>query len=203
MVSSNHPRQMQVADRSDATGAPRPFVNAKGRRRRPGTKTLAAVLKCDDELFVDFIAKCLAWDPDKRLKPQPAMRHPWILASRRRQVPTPSIPDRASQRSSSTSFLGSSRNSIRAIGNLTNNDSGGSSGGSSQRDKKSLLISPPTPLMARQPGSQAVPSSAPRMGHSSSSNRLAHTSLRNSTLMVSPSVLVIADIKVPTKVSLN
>ncbi|RSH91395.1 hypothetical protein EHS25_009694 [Saitozyma podzolica] len=174
----------------DATGAPRPFVNAKGRRRRPGTKTLAAVLKCDDELFVDFIAKCLAWDPDKRLKPQPAMRHPWILASRRRQVPTPSIPDRASQRSSSTSFLGSSRNSIRAIGNLANNDSGGSSGGSSQRDKKSLLISPPTPLMARQP-SQAVPSSAPRMGHSSSSNRLAHTSLRNSTLMV------------PTKVSLN
>jgi dual specificity tyrosine-phosphorylation-regulated kinase 2/3/4 len=58
----------------DSTGAPRPFVNSKGRRRRPGAKSLAQVLKCDDELFVDFIAKCLAWDPDRRLKPDPAMR---------------------------------------------------------------------------------------------------------------------------------
>ena len=70
----------------DASGAPRPFVNAKGKRRRPGSKTLAAILKCDDELFLDFIAKCLTWDPDKRLKPQPALRHPWILAGRRRQA---------------------------------------------------------------------------------------------------------------------
>lgn len=70
----------------DASGAPRPFVNAKGKRRRPGAKTLAAILKSDDELFLDFIAKCLTWDPDKRLKPQPALRHPWILAGRRRQA---------------------------------------------------------------------------------------------------------------------
>lgn len=58
----------------DSTGAPRPVVNSKGRRRRPGTKTLAQVLKTDDEQFVDFIAKCLVWDPDRRLKPDPAMR---------------------------------------------------------------------------------------------------------------------------------
>ncbi|KAL8286436.1 hypothetical protein RQP46_004453 [Phenoliferia psychrophenolica] len=58
----------------DSTGAPRPVVNSKGRRRRPGTKTLAQVLKSDDELFVDFIAKCLTWDPDRRLKPEPALR---------------------------------------------------------------------------------------------------------------------------------
>lgn len=75
----------------DATGAPRPFVNAKGKRRRPGTKSLAQVLKCDDELFVDFIAKCLLWDPERRLKPQAALRHPWISAGRRR-VPVASSP---------------------------------------------------------------------------------------------------------------
>lgn len=75
----------------DATGAPRPFVNAKGKRRRPGTKTLAQVLKCDDELFVDFIAKCLSWDPERRLKPQAALRHPWISAGRRR-MPVASSP---------------------------------------------------------------------------------------------------------------
>ena len=69
----------------DSTGAPRPVVNSKGRRRRPSTKTLAQVLKSDDELFVDFIAKCLIWDPDRRLKPDSAMRHPWILASRQQR----------------------------------------------------------------------------------------------------------------------
>jgi hypothetical protein len=50
----------------DSTGAPRPVVNSKGRRRRPASKSLAQVLKCDDDLFVDFIAKCLIYDPDRR-----------------------------------------------------------------------------------------------------------------------------------------
>uniref|UniRef100_V5EEB8 dual-specificity kinase n=2 Tax=Kalmanozyma brasiliensis (strain GHG001) TaxID=1365824 RepID=V5EEB8_KALBG len=62
----------------DSTGQPRPVVNSKGKRRRPNSKTLAQALKSDDELFVDFIAKCLIWDPERRLKPDPAMRHPWI-----------------------------------------------------------------------------------------------------------------------------
>ncbi|KAI9617953.1 hypothetical protein KEM48_006891 [Puccinia striiformis f. sp. tritici PST-130] len=69
----------------DSTGSARPIVNSKGRRRRVGSKTLQSVLKSDDELFVDFISKCLAWDPERRLKPDPAMRHPWILAGRSRQ----------------------------------------------------------------------------------------------------------------------
>ncbi|CBQ69019.1 related to putative dual specificity protein kinase pom1 [Sporisorium reilianum SRZ2] len=62
----------------DSTGQPRPVVNSKGKRRRPSSKTLAQALKSDDELFVDFIAKCLIWDPERRIKPDPAMRHPWI-----------------------------------------------------------------------------------------------------------------------------
>ncbi|GAA5826286.1 hypothetical protein JCM3770_001672 [Rhodotorula araucariae] len=77
----------------DSTGAPRPVVNSKGRRRRPGSKGLAQVLKCDDELFVDFIAKCLAWDPERRLKPDQAMRHPFIAGSRAHAAPS-SIPSR-------------------------------------------------------------------------------------------------------------
>jgi len=125
----------------DATGAPRPFVNGKGKRRRPGAKTLSAVLKCNDDQFVDFISKCLTWDPDKRLKPQPALRHPWILAGRRRQVPT-------APTSMSTSSLRS-----RADG-PTNGVKG----------KSSLLISPPTPLQART-GQPAAPAPAPRFGH--------------------------------------
>ncbi|TDL27191.1 hypothetical protein BD410DRAFT_739913 [Rickenella mellea] len=67
----------------DSTGTPRPVVNSKGRRRRPGTKTLVQVLRCDDELFVDFISKCLIWDPERRLKPQAALRHPFLTANKR------------------------------------------------------------------------------------------------------------------------
>ncbi|BGP01393.1 serine/threonine protein kinase, CMGC, dual-specificity [Rhodotorula toruloides] len=91
----------------DSTGAPRPVVNSKGRRRRPGSKTLAHVLKTDDELFVDFIAKCLAWDPDRRLKPDQAMRHPWIAQSR--SGGQSSIPARSSRTSSTLSASTNSR----------------------------------------------------------------------------------------------
>lgn len=72
----------------DNTGAPRTVINSKGRRRRPGTKTLAQVLRCNDEEFVDFVAKCLVWDPERRMKPHTAMRHPFVTAGRRIKPPT-------------------------------------------------------------------------------------------------------------------
>jgi dual specificity tyrosine-phosphorylation-regulated kinase 2/3/4 len=37
-------------------------------------------------LFVDFIAKCLIWDPERRLKPYNAMHHPWIVAGKKLKV---------------------------------------------------------------------------------------------------------------------
>lgn len=152
----------------DATGAPRPFVNAKGKRRRPNSKTLASVLKCNDEQFVDFIAKCLTWDPDKRLKPQPAMRHPWILAGRRRQAPPP-----PAETKDSRSFLGSAR---RHTANTS------ASNGSSGADKKSL-ISPPTPLVARAPQQQAQAQTPARGAGVAMSTARYHA--RNSTYVVS------------------
>ncbi|QRV86544.1 dual-specificity tyrosine-(Y)-phosphorylation regulated kinase [Ceratobasidium sp. AG-Ba] len=96
----------------ETNGQPRPVVNSKGRRRRPGSKTLAQVLRCDDELFVDFIAKCLIWDPERRLKPQPALRHPFITAGRRPKMMSPA-PTTSTRHlftpSSSTSALTSTR----------------------------------------------------------------------------------------------
>src|ERR1700733_8060335 len=79
-----------VKQAADNHGGPRPVVNSKGRRRRPGTKTLAQVLRCNDEDFVDFISKCLTWDPEKRIKPQAAMRHPFVTGGRRTRVISPS-----------------------------------------------------------------------------------------------------------------
>lgn len=60
------------------------FVIA-GRSRRgkirgiPGSKNLTAALKgCDDPLFLDFLKRCLDWDPSARLTPSQALRHAWL-----------------------------------------------------------------------------------------------------------------------------
>ncbi|OAQ74614.1 dual specificity tyrosine-phosphorylation regulated kinase 2 [Purpureocillium lilacinum] len=72
----------------DSMGKPRLTVSSKGRRRRPSSKTLQQALKCDDEAFIDFLARCLRWDPDRRLKPEEAIRHEFITG----QKPTAPIP---------------------------------------------------------------------------------------------------------------
>ncbi|KAA1476191.1 hypothetical protein DENSPDRAFT_843097 [Dentipellis sp. KUC8613] len=112
----------------DSTGAPRPVVNSKGRRRRPGTKTLAQVLRCDDELFVDFIAKCLVWDPERRIKPQNAMRHPFITAGKRGKLTSPAH--------------GTAKSLLSSASNLSTRNK------PTETPKKSQ-ISAPTPLTAR------------------------------------------------------
>jgi serine/threonine protein kinase len=156
-----------VDEFSDATGAPRPFVNAKGKRRRPSTKTLSSVMKCDDDLFVDFISKCLTWDPEKRLKPQSALRHAWVISNRRRApiAPTPS---------------GSIRSTSRGLSEV-------SSGHQKERTtggSKGLVISPPAPLSARQ-----VPASTSRVAGAASSNRAPQAGQRNSSYTVSHTVI--------------
>ncbi|KAL2130482.1 hypothetical protein VTI74DRAFT_6350 [Chaetomium olivicolor] len=72
----------------DSMGKPRLTVSSKGRRRRPSSKTLQQVLKCDDEPFLDFIARCLRWDPDRRMKPEEAIRHEFITGQKT-SVPVP------------------------------------------------------------------------------------------------------------------
>ncbi|MCJ1306821.1 hypothetical protein MMC25_000464, partial [Agyrium rufum] len=62
----------------DSLGKPRLTVSTKGKRRRPSTKTLQQALKCDDEIFLDFIKRCLRWDPERRLKPDEAIHHEFI-----------------------------------------------------------------------------------------------------------------------------
>jgi dual specificity tyrosine-phosphorylation-regulated kinase 2/3/4 len=62
----------------DSMGKPRLTVSSKGRRRRPSSKELRQVLKCDDEPFLDFIARCLRWDPARRMNPHEANMHEFI-----------------------------------------------------------------------------------------------------------------------------
>lgn len=80
----------------DNVGKPRVTVSSKGKRRRPSSKSLQQALKCEDEAFLDFIARCLRWDPDRRLRPNDAINHDFItgksakMATRPRTAPAPS-----------------------------------------------------------------------------------------------------------------
>ncbi|XP_015208600.2 dual specificity tyrosine-phosphorylation-regulated kinase 4 isoform X1 [Lepisosteus oculatus] len=66
----------------DSKGNPRNITNSKGRKRRPNSKDLASVLKTNDPLFLDFLRRCLTWDPQKRMTPDEAMQHEWIQEGR-------------------------------------------------------------------------------------------------------------------------
>ncbi|KAL8751677.1 MAG: hypothetical protein Q9199_006252 [Rusavskia elegans] len=66
----------------DSLGKPRLTVSSKGKRRRPSSKTLQQALKCEDETFLDFITRCLRWDPERRLKPDEAIHHEFITGAK-------------------------------------------------------------------------------------------------------------------------
>jgi dual specificity tyrosine-phosphorylation-regulated kinase 2/3/4 len=74
----------------DSRGHPRTVSNSRGKKRRAGSKTLNLALRCSDGLFVDFISKCLQWDPKKRLNPEDAFQHEWIV-QRPNSVRHPSV----------------------------------------------------------------------------------------------------------------
>ncbi|CAD8062778.1 unnamed protein product [Paramecium sonneborni] len=55
------------------------YQNKRGKVRIPGSKNLNSVLRCNDNLFIDFLTKCLVWNPKKRIKPIDALMHVFIL----------------------------------------------------------------------------------------------------------------------------
>ncbi|SLM35126.1 dual specificity tyrosine-phosphorylation regulated kinase 2 [Lasallia pustulata] len=76
----------------DSLGKPRLTVSSKGKRRRPSSKSLQQALKCDDDAFLDFISRCLRWDPDRRLKPDEAILHEFITGQKPKPPPTRTRP---------------------------------------------------------------------------------------------------------------
>jgi len=53
-------------------------------RGPPSTRNLVSdVLKdCDDPVFIDFLRRCLDLDPQSRMTPAEALRHPWMSCRR-------------------------------------------------------------------------------------------------------------------------
>ncbi|KAI9366435.1 kinase-like domain-containing protein [Pilaira anomala] len=73
----------------DSAGHPRIVANSKGKRRIPGTRSLFQALKCHDIVFIDFIERCLQWDPSKRLTPKEAIQHDFITNLNRDSISPP------------------------------------------------------------------------------------------------------------------
>lgn len=53
----------------DNKGRPIILDDVKGERKSAFSKPLEMVLETDDAKFIDFVTKCLDWNPLKRLTP--------------------------------------------------------------------------------------------------------------------------------------
>ncbi|RCI06177.1 hypothetical protein CU098_013606 [Rhizopus stolonifer] len=62
----------------DSNGDPRIAYNSKGKKRYPNTKPLFRAIKSRDVAFINFIQRCLSWDPNQRITPKEALEHEWI-----------------------------------------------------------------------------------------------------------------------------
>ncbi|KAK9497298.1 hypothetical protein O3M35_004642 [Rhynocoris fuscipes] len=83
--SKGLPRYCKVTTLPDGSTVLSGGISRRGKHRGPpGSVELRSALKsCDDPLFVDFVRRCLDWDPDTRMTPASALRHGWL----RRRLP--------------------------------------------------------------------------------------------------------------------
>jgi serine/threonine protein kinase len=104
--SKGYPRYCEAITMADGSLTLTGGTSRRGKRRGPpGTRQLKSTLKnCDDAYFIDFIRGCLEWNSEERLKPDEALRHPWM----RRRLPRPPRLERPSS------------HTTRSIGNCSN-----------------------------------------------------------------------------------
>jgi len=83
--SKGHPRYCSLTQNSDGTTSYSGGRSRRGKYRGPPeSKELSRALRgCDDLLFLDFLQRCLEWDPAQRMTPPQALRHGWL----RRRLP--------------------------------------------------------------------------------------------------------------------
>lgn len=86
--SKGYPRYCTSTPLSDGSVVINGGRSRRGKMRGPpASKEWSSALKgCDDEYFIDFIKKCLEWDPSTRMTPYTALRHSWLT---RRRLPRP------------------------------------------------------------------------------------------------------------------
>ena len=86
--SKGHPRYCTTSTLADGGIVLNAGRSKRGKMRGPpASKDWSTALKnCDDADFIDFVKKCLEWDPATRMNPYSGLRHPWLT---RRRLPRP------------------------------------------------------------------------------------------------------------------
>ncbi|KAL8575505.1 Dual specificity tyrosine-phosphorylation-regulated kinase 2 [Nucella lapillus] len=122
--SKGYPRYCTVTTQLDGSTSLSGGRSRRGKPRGPpSSKEMSAALKgCDDPMFLDFMKRCLDWDPSTRLNPTSALRHAWL----RRRLPKP--PAAVESRGDSGQQRNSSGNRSSGMPKLTNGTIGSSSG---------------------------------------------------------------------------
>ncbi|XP_028610376.1 dual specificity tyrosine-phosphorylation-regulated kinase 4 [Grammomys surdaster] len=67
----------------DSKGLPKNITNNRGGKRYPDSKDLTMVVKTYDSSFLDFLRRCLVWEPSLRMTPDQALKHAWIHEPRK------------------------------------------------------------------------------------------------------------------------
>ena len=62
--------------------SPLSIPNSRGLIFEPGALSLNQLIR--DSEFCDFLEKCLEWNPEKRFSAEEALKHPWVVNSRRK-----------------------------------------------------------------------------------------------------------------------
>ena len=85
--SKGYPRYCTVSTLPDGSSFLTGGQSRHGKPRGPpSSKEIVVALKgCDDPMFLDFMKRCLEWDPSMRMTPPQALHHPWL----RRRLPKP------------------------------------------------------------------------------------------------------------------
>ncbi|XP_041946864.1 dual specificity tyrosine-phosphorylation-regulated kinase 3 isoform X1 [Alosa sapidissima] len=137
--SKGHPRYCSASTLASGAVVLNGTRSRRGKMRGPpGSKEWAAALKgCDDPTFIDFLKKCLDWDPATRMTPMQAMRHPWLYKRLPKPVPTagvgekPLVPKRVTEHSTSfPSIMAKVPPAIAPANNKLRTNMMGDSGGS-------------------------------------------------------------------------
>ena len=78
----------KFSDYFDPEGNPYLYTNRKGKRRLPGQKTLKQLIDCDDLHLLNFIERCLDWNPRSRITPEEMLRHDYLESAAQRMLPS-------------------------------------------------------------------------------------------------------------------
>jgi dual specificity tyrosine-phosphorylation-regulated kinase 2/3/4 len=78
---------------------------------------------CDDPLFLDFIKRCLEWDPSVRMTASQALRHSWL----RRKLPKPPSENPPMSRRTSAYYRNANNNGVTKLGQGASGQSNNSS----------------------------------------------------------------------------